>query len=350
MLLGMNKKLIGGIILAVIIVGSYVVYKSLNPKYPSYTDFSKTEEEISKVQAGERRNDNLIKTDWKTFSNPKLGFEFKYPADYTAEYVPYTGNDAFGTSVSNILGEVRIYPTKVGFTNGTFSFLVGTPLSSAELEWNSRAVVDSVNSSNPAVKLVDFTGKLDETVFNSQAAWEIRRKFDNGEYDMNTEISHKIASFEFYCKTKDFDSPCERSPLENAILSTFKFTVPPQFLNTSITVLSPNGNQTLKIGQKYTIKWFDTDATSKVTIFAVKTGRSDGGSDISGRIAVGAGGIDNTRSFVWTVGQVHNKTEKIDGIDLIQNPVDAGKYKIEICKTDSMLVCDDSDQEFNISN
>ena len=113
-----------------------------------------------------------------------------------------------------------------------------------------------------------------------------------------------------------------------------------------VTVTSPNGGETLKIGQTYTISWNSSDiGSSTVSIFL-----NDDSINCSGYTGCWssfgvASGLQNTGSYSW------NTNEKMFG-DAGPNtvPVTAGsEYKIEICK-DPRAVCDSSDNYFTITN
>jgi hypothetical protein len=117
----------------------------------------------------------------------------------------------------------------------------------------------------------------------------------------------------------------------------------------SINVMSPNGGETIKIGETYLISWSSSDLVSSSTI-------SVSLQDDSIHCPVGylgcwnnfgiASGLEKTGSYSW------NTNEKMFG-DGGPNtvPVTPGsEYKIEVCIDNSQNVCDYSNNYFTITN
>ncbi|MFH1668106.1 MAG: Ser-Thr-rich GPI-anchored membrane family protein [Candidatus Komeilibacteria bacterium] len=95
-----------------------------------------------------------------------------------------------------------------------------------------------------------------------------------------------------------------------------------------VTITSPNGGEVLSFGKTYTITWKSfgsSDATIKIVLNA-KNGSS---------VKIITQGIDDTGSYTWYV----------DGSGSAANAIQAGEYKIEMCKGN---VCDVSDNYFSI--
>ncbi len=105
-----------------------------------------------------------------------------------------------------------------------------------------------------------------------------------------------------------------------------------------LTIISPNGGETLVRGTTYTIKWSNPDRIGPLDVFLVKGGKIQ--TDIG--FAPGAGGTAPA-SFTWKVDPI--------GADLINRTTyslpDGNDYKIRINNQDGDIF-DESDSVFSI--
>ena len=78
----MNKKIILGIIITVVVIGGgFVVYEAFKPgSFCCPPEKSEEDQEETKESVLEAETQ-----DWKTYRNEEYGFEFKYPKDWTAD-------------------------------------------------------------------------------------------------------------------------------------------------------------------------------------------------------------------------------------------------------------------------
>ncbi len=198
--MNMNKKIILGIIIAVVvIVGALVVTKLNESKWDNKVD--------SKAQL------DLIMTDWKTYTNTKLGFEIKYPIDWKID----ENTGGLDTSIS-------IYKP------------------------------NSSTGDNDA-----FVNKIDIDIDPScdSSGWTISNDELYGSFNtLNVCLdSNKSLHAESVALNDAYKA------IENQILSTFKFTsvenisVNQSSNSVSIEVASPKSGDKLIIGKTYNVEW-----------------------------------------------------------------------------------------------
>lgn len=101
----------------------------------------------------------------------------------------------------------------------------------------------------------------------------------------------------------------------------------------TVTVISPNGGETYKIGGSITIKWWDNNDAGNRNILITDLTHNSPGAEfmIQYNEFVRSSGIDGTYSKLWKI-----------------NNIPAGKYKIQVCKSGTNE-CDFSDNYFTIT-
>ena len=127
----------------------------------------------------------------------------------------------------------------------------------------------------------------------------------------------------------------------------------------SITVISPNGGETLIEGTTKNITWKNTNAALNQTgdiklEFQVPACAEPGQAvrcmiGVSAPLTIKHGVSLNYGLFTWNVGQVLNDLQSdMQSIEIVP----AGRYKIQICPTNfsSSTQCDESDNYFTITN
>ena len=126
-------------------------------------------------------------------------------------------------------------------------------------------------------------------------------------------------------------------------------TIPiPLATKASLKVISPNGGENLVMGKDYKITWTDEHDVSNVAVYVVSSEHGGIGSNILGNISVRASGIDDIHSYIWKVGVVYPLADSLDGMGIGQEPINPGKYKLNICNRDTKK-CDISDNYFTVS-
>ncbi len=114
------------------------------------------------------------------------------------------------------------------------------------------------------------------------------------------------------------------------------FTVRRRAPGASITVLSPNGGETLQEGDTFTIRWRSQNVSGNVKIALIVPTSSNVFLD-AGTIASSA---PNTGSFSWRVGEFERPGPAYGTTQ---------QYKIRISSVDNPSVCDVSDSPFSIA-
>jgi len=114
-------------------------------------------------------------------------------------------------------------------------------------------------------------------------------------------------------------------------------TVSPRF----ISVLSPNGGETLQKGTSQKIRWSSKNMTRKINISLVPYFSCNTSCPPSQPSYVIKNGAPNTGEYVWSVGMVTNLAGGI---------VPDGTYTIQICGRTDTPVCDSSDAYFTITS
>jgi hypothetical protein len=107
----------------------------------------------------------------------------------------------------------------------------------------------------------------------------------------------------------------------------------------SLTILSPNGGETLQKGTTHTIKWQDNSSHSALTPTTYNITLADYNAPCVDKICSGraghliAKGVTGT-SYFWNVGNA-------------MDPYPDGSYILYVCRTDT-TICDSSDSYFKI--
>lgn len=178
---------------------------------------------------------------------------------------------------------------------------------------------------NKAVKIQIF-GK-NESSFN-----------DLTERNTSTDSVHKTSGIAAHI----FVSDTGHKELFKIVNSTFKFTSPTEKqplnrgISPSITILSPNGGETLKIGQTYKISFASTGDLVSKTIRLNKY--SDDGILVDNKVI----GTTNSDEFIFKVPS-----------SIAITRFGAPSYKIQVLVdkyNDGMGVADESDSYFSITN
>lgn len=293
----MNKKLIWGVVTAVVvIVAAWFIYSLATTPVLDYGDRSWRE-----------GNNSPVTSDWKTYTNLGNSYEVSYPNNWEIE------TRADGSVI--FLNPARKGRESTDEPSEGIGFYF-TPMSAkcSPSSWENR-----VGATESKVVCVLHDNKeitIVATAFDEQGKGQIEK-----------------------------------------VLSTFKFTSPTPALKTetvkpvsttpSIKVVSPNGGETLYIGKQQKITWIDDHDVSNVFIYAINKDKTGLGSNISGDISVRSSGIDGTSSYVWNIGSVYPLSDSF-GMGIAQENVYSGQYKLNICNRDTKK-CDSSDNYFTVA-
>ncbi len=232
---------------------------------------------------------------WKTYANSL--FEIKYPDGYTV------------SEPDGKYTEIIFHKDK-----RTFDILMTENCGSASSADTSVANINGVN-------FIKYYESRNYSSKISTSAYKYCAMKGSWAYNLSLMIESSN-SFE-----------ADSDPVLNQILSTFKFTTPDQVVKPSITVVSPNGGETLKVGQNVNITWalkglLDTD-NIVIRISDLSVGASD---EDSKTIAFVKG---NLASYNWEI------------------PVDyklGSKYKVSLSVVrNEPITADGSDNYFTIT-
>ena len=102
--------------------------------------------------------------------------------------------------------------------------------------------------------------------------------------------------------------------------------------NRTVTVLSPNGLGTLKVGETYNIEWWDNNDAGNRDISVISYLRDEKPVILATNSFVRSSGVDGIYRYSWKIGDTMK-----------------GNYRIQVCKSGTKE-CDLSDAYFTITN
>ncbi|MBI4096590.1 MAG: hypothetical protein HY425_02625 [Candidatus Levybacteria bacterium] len=170
--------------------------------------------------------DPSITATWKKYSGKD--FSFMYPANW--EPFPADKNRYFYDVEFFEIDKPHVYPNRDRDGNATMTIRTDDRLGDVDLylkRVHDKSFNDYAQDAQDIIvdgKIAAITSKFSATIW----------------YDASINKTLNVSTSDKFLKT---------------ILSTFKFANQNQVIVPSITLLSPNGGETLNDGEKYTIKW-----------------------------------------------------------------------------------------------
>ena len=304
----MNKKIIWGVVIALVIIAGFSLYnfrfdvKPLNCCHGEQYEVSTT----------------TFDNDLNIYLSPKFNLTFQYPKSWSAAPLNY-GLSAMQNQGK--LDEVGFKITKDGY--GTIT--AGGPQSAGDtcISLKSRTVLTKCRDITLSDRKTTLALSTDST---NKETWDV--------------LDQVFYSIRYIQPIKDFK--CQEGTHWDVRVNGCKMDIV-QSDSDVIKLISPNGSELLKLGQSYEIKFQNTDTKNGGSIYISPKGRDMDKSLVVDGIAFKA------QAYSWKVGEVYSPDFKS------RIKVSPGEYKIGVCITknvNSNLTedCDWSDNYFTITS
>ncbi|MFZ2167291.1 MAG: Ser-Thr-rich GPI-anchored membrane family protein [Minisyncoccia bacterium] len=259
------------------------------------------------VAASTAQTSDSKTADWKTYTNGALGFSIKYPTDWKID-------------------SLRSDRTKSG---SDVVFDIGQP------ESHESITVDTSNLS-----LDEWANKMQQAFVTEGTYKGMSRMTMGGQPAVQIDTTawgQKLIGVKFDGKLYVFTTGGKM--IENGMLGTFKFTpptiqaplvAPTKNTTKSITVIYPNGGETLQAGKTYVVRWNSSGLTDQDNVYI---GIQDMNDTYFSGTTINAGETLITQGqYNWTIPTLYKE---------------GSKYKISVY-TNRQTYIDSSDNYFTI--
>jgi hypothetical protein len=323
----MNKKIIWGVVIVLIVVLAGLVVKA-----NFFPDLSKRQ--VANCCDGSQQKaamDSMI-ADWKTYTNEKYGFNFKYPTDWVIEGGVSDISVGVWRSKAWKKGQDEIEAGGLlGGSNGpdlAISYCDSACYTQIRKDWNA----DAVTSIQDIFKN-RYAQSFEETIVDGRKAY---MWVEVSSIDRNVIYVPFPQGGYFLSEPEHGDVKVTQGIKQ--IISTFKFTSTPAATSQpSIKVISPNGGEKYKGGDTINITWNSSGFDSSlVNLYLLRTDE--------GQTSRLASGIRNTGSYMWTIPKtisVNATTPYIISVHIVPT---GGQDGIDNVNSD------ESDMKFTITN
>lgn len=227
----MNKKIIWGVIIAVIALGGLLLYKYTGIFGPIIQLYSKNSSETS---------------DWKTYTNNELGYSIKYPANYKITDNNVLISNKFVSAISLQISDpvnkaIEFNPfltvdiiKQPYIVNGKIFISAKEYANSRYKNLQNLSIVEKVKG-DPSI--VEVSGMTQSEMSSELLQLKMLVGINNG---LIYEVSYYPVDYKHFYEIAD----------------TFKFTSPKNTtIQPSITVLSPNGGESFVRNVEIPVSW-----------------------------------------------------------------------------------------------